>query len=76
MKSDTPTPTCPVKIRLLADYERATLAYSNKVSELKEKIGTSSKEDYDALYRMTEALRSDTRKAQRDLQNHAASHGC
>lgn len=76
MTNSANPPPCHEKHRLVDDYERLTIAYSSKVSELRERIGKSTKQEYEALYRMTEALRHDVRNAQMELENHIAAHGC
>jgi hypothetical protein len=67
---------CSEKLRLVSAYERATRAYSDAVANLQRIMGTSSKVDYDAQYRMTEALRLDAMKAQEALQEHVGMHEC
>jgi hypothetical protein len=67
---------CPEKARLVAAYDRATWAYSNAVAELQRTMGTLSKFDYDAQYRMIEALRHDAMAAQKSLEEHVSAHGC
>lgn len=67
---------CTEKTRLLGIYQQATVKYSQAVAQLNQSIGTSSKADYDALYRMTEALRLDAVKVKEDLDEHVAEHHC
>jgi hypothetical protein len=67
---------CPDKKRLLDAYQYVTQKYSAAVAQLNQKMGTSSKADYDALYRMTEALRQDAADAQQDLERHIGTHRC
>jgi hypothetical protein len=67
---------CETKTSLLARYRSAAKTYSDKLAELQRVMGTSSKADYDAFYRMTEALRIDARGAQQKLEQHVADHGC
>jgi hypothetical protein len=67
---------CSEKSKLVSAYERATRAYSDAVANLQRIMGTSPKADYDAQYRMTEALRLDAMKVQETLQKHVAMHGC
>jgi hypothetical protein len=68
--------SCLEKTRLLEEYEAAIFAYSTKVSELKQRIGTSSKETYQSLYRSIEQLRDIGRRAQQALESHIDTHGC
>jgi hypothetical protein len=58
--------TCPEKMKLFDAYQKATRAHSEAVARLHRTMGTSSKADYEVLYRMTEALRTDA----------VAKHGC
>jgi hypothetical protein len=67
---------CFEKIKLLNAYQCATESYSRSVLELSQTIGILSRPDYDALYRMTEALRYDATAAGDVLNAHVADHGC
>ena len=67
---------CEHKTRLLALYEQAARAYSDAVGKLNRIIGVSLKTEYEAQYRMAEALRHDALAAQKNLEEHVASHGC
>ena len=67
---------CQDKLRLVALYEQATRAYSDAVGQLNRIMGISSRTDYEAHYRMTEALRLDALTAQKNLEAHIALHGC
>jgi len=67
---------CSDKAALLAAYQQATRAYSESVANLRRIMGTSSRADYDAQFRMTEALRMDAGETLRDLEKHVADHGC
>ena len=68
--------TCEQKTRLVASYEQAARAYSDAVGNLNGIIGISSRTEYEAQYRMVEALRHDAVVAQKNLEEHIASHGC
>ena len=67
---------CEKKRRLLESYQQAAQEHSDAVTELNGKIGRSSKADYDALYRKTEALRMDMAEAKESLDRHVAEHHC
>ena len=67
---------CEDKRKLLEAYQYLTEKYSSVVTDLQRKMGTLSKPEYDALYRMTEALRLEVMRAQGDLQDHVQAHGC
>jgi len=76
MNRDRIPSTCLEKLRLLNEYNKLATAYSRKVSELNEKIGTSTKGEYDAMYRVTEALRQSVDHAKKALESHIEAHGC
>jgi hypothetical protein len=67
---------CEQKRSLLEAYQYVTEKYSAGVTELQRTMGTLSKTEYDALYRMTEALRHDAMRTQGDLQDHVRAHRC
>jgi hypothetical protein len=67
---------CPEKARLIAEYQKTTQEYSEAVAQLQRIMGVSLKTDYEAQYRMTEALRHDSIKAREELEQHIAIHGC
>ncbi len=67
---------CKAKQRLLEDYQCVTEKYSVAVTELRRTMGTLSKADYQALYRMTEALRHEVMAAQEKLDSHVTDHRC
>jgi len=69
-------PICKEKASLVATYEEATRAHSEKLADLMRTMGTSSKEQYEAHYRMTEALRDEARMAREALEQHVKEHGC
>jgi hypothetical protein len=74
--SGLPTMLCEEKVRLLEAYQYVTQQYSAALTELQQKMGTLSKADYDALYRMTEALRQDSMLAQERYKTHIITHRC
>ena len=67
---------CEEKRRLVETYQYVTERYSAAVTELRRDMGTLSKADYDALYRMTEALRDDVMQTQGNLQDQVRAHRC
>ena len=67
---------CLEKTALLAAYEKATRAYSEAVTKLRQITGISQKADYEAQYRMAEAFRIDARTAHEALERHVAAHRC
>jgi hypothetical protein len=62
--------------RLFNAYRNAIKAHSESVSDLQRKMGTSSKADYEAMYRKTETLSHEAAKAKDALDKHVAAHGC
>ena len=67
---------CEEKRRLLEAYQQVTERYSAAVTQLNRRMGTVSKADYDALYRMTEMLHADVTRAQGELNSHVMAHHC
>jgi hypothetical protein len=68
--------TCDEKTRLLRQYDDATLAFSNAVQELRRKIGTSQKEEYERLERISNEVRVKSEQARLALEQHIAGHRC
>jgi len=67
---------CEEKNRLVAQYEAATTNFSEAVAELRKKMGTSTKEEYQRLERATNEARVKSEQARLALEQHAAKHGC
>jgi hypothetical protein len=68
--------TCDEKTRLLRQYDDATLAFSNAVQELRRKIGTSPKEEYERLERLSSEARVKSEQTRLALEQHIATHRC
>jgi hypothetical protein len=68
--------TCDEKRRLLRQYDDATLAFSNAVQELRRRIGTSAKDDYERLERVSNEARVGSEQTRLALQQHIAVHRC
>ena len=49
--------SCDVKVRLTFQYEEATALFSEAVTELRQKFGISTKEDYEQLGRTANEAR-------------------
>ena len=64
--------TCDEKRRLLGQYDDATLAFSNAVQELRRKIGTSPKDEYERLERISSEARVKSEQARLALEQHVA----
>ena len=67
---------CEEKRRLLEIYQRVTTTYAAAVTKLHVNMGTSSKADYDDVYRSTESLHADVTRAQGQLNSHVGEHRC
>jgi hypothetical protein len=68
--------TCVEKSRLLRQYDVATLAFSKAVQELRRKIGTSPKEEYERLERISSEARVKSEQTRLALEQHIATHRC
>jgi hypothetical protein len=71
-----PKESCPTKTALLADWQKATVAYSKAVSELLRRIGTVSTTEYEKLSQNAEAARKRSLEAKANLEVHGRVHGC
>ena len=67
---------CEVKFNLISDYEAATALFSEAVTELRRKIGTSTKEEYDRLAWAANDARVKSEQARLALEHHVAEHRC
>jgi hypothetical protein len=67
---------CGEKVRLTSEYQAATETFSKSVNELQDRIGTSSKPEYDQLLRVSEEWRVRSEQARLALEQHRAAHGC
>ena len=57
-------------------YQAETQSYSAAVATLNDRIGRSSKIEYDAIYTMAEDARIRAENARESLERHATEHGC
>jgi hypothetical protein len=67
---------CEDKTRLIAEYQEATAKFFSAVTELKDRLGKSSKDEYQRLQRRSEDGRVTSEQARLVLEQHIASHGC
>ena len=67
---------CEEKDRLLAEYSRASVAFSDAVATLQRKTGTSTRPEYETLRRAADDARMKSEQARLALEGHAAMHGC
>lgn len=68
--------TCDAKMRLVAEYDAATAVFSEAVAELRRKIGTSTKQQYEQLGRLANEARVKSEQARLALEQHTADHHC
>jgi hypothetical protein len=67
---------CEEKARLAKEYYDATLAFSNAVRELRMKIGTSPRDEYQRLERISNEARVKSEQTRLVLEQHIAVHRC
>jgi hypothetical protein len=67
---------CEEKTRLALEYESATSAFSEAVTELHRRIGTSPKEEYERLERISTEARVKSEQARLALEQHISTHRC
>jgi hypothetical protein len=67
---------CEEKARLAMEYEAATSAFSEAVTELHRKIGTYPKEEYKKLERISTEARVKSEQARLALEQHISTHRC
>lgn len=68
--------SCEEKVRLAMEYETATSRFSEAVRELRIKMGTSPKDEYDRLERASNEARVRSEQARLALEQHTAAHRC
>ena len=68
--------SCEEKIRLAMEYETATSKFSEAVRELRLRMGTSPKDEYDRLERASNEARVRSEQARLALEQHTAAHRC
>ena len=67
---------CEEKGRLALEYQEATEKFCQAVTELQEKLGKSSQEEYQRLKRVSEEWRVRSEQARLALEQHVAAHRC
>ena len=60
----------------MSEYEAATGKFSSAVTELRHKMGTVLKAEYDRLDRAANEARVKSEQARLALEEHIAAHGC
>ena len=68
--------SCEEKARLLREYDDATLAFSNAVQELRRKIGTTPKAEYERFDRISSEARVRSEQTRLALEQHIGAHRC
>jgi hypothetical protein len=68
--------SCEEKAALVREYDDSTLAFSNAVQEFRRKIGTSPKDEYRRLERISNEARVKSEQARLALEQHIATHRC
>jgi hypothetical protein len=68
--------SCDRKVRLTSEYEAATALFFEAVTELRRKIGISTREDYEQLGRRANDARVKSEQARLALEQHVAEHRC
>lgn len=67
---------CGELVHLLAQYDETTAAYSNLVSDLRQRLGALSTSEFEVLYRKTRQAQQTARTAMEALERHRADHKC
>ncbi|HVU46747.1 MAG TPA: hypothetical protein VHD85_11510 [Terracidiphilus sp.] len=65
-----------MKVQLGSEYEAAAVVFSKAVAELRRKIGTSTKEEYEQFGRLANDARVKSEQARLALEEHTAEHCC
>ncbi len=68
--------TCEEKSRLVANYEEETTKFLEAVKEVRRKMGTSPKEEYERLDRVANEARVRSEQARLAVEEHVAAHRC
>jgi len=76
MKPDDSALMCEEKRRLLVTYEATTQAYFRAMNDLRGKMGTSPKAEYDQLFKATEEAHARSETARAALLEHIREHKC
>jgi hypothetical protein len=67
---------CEERAALVAAHERASKAYSDAVTNLSRRMGTSSKQEFEGLRGAAETARRASTDALKALDGHIAQHKC
>jgi hypothetical protein len=67
---------CEKKSRLATEYEASTMKFSEAVTQLRKKMGTSAREEHRRLDRAANEARVNSEQARLALEQHIAAHRC
>jgi hypothetical protein len=67
---------CAEKERLVEEYHRAAVVYSQAIITLNRQRAQSSQSEYDRLRRAADDASTKCKEARHALANHMAEHGC
>ena len=67
---------CEEKSRLATEYEASTMKFSEAVTELRKKMGTSAREEYQRLDRAANEARVKSEQGRLALEQHIAAYRC
>lgn len=67
---------CAEKRRLVSEYEAATSLFSEAVTLLHQRMGTSAKEEFERLNHIANEARVRSERARLAVEEHASSHNC
>jgi hypothetical protein len=67
---------CEEKARLVREFKEATVAFSEAVKELRRRMGTSPKEEYERLQQIANEARLKSEQAKFSLEQHIDTDGC
>lgn len=67
---------CAEKMRLATEYEQATARFAETVRDLQQRMGTSTKSEYELLRVASDEARVASENARLALERHVVSHQC
>ena len=69
-------PQCSDKRRLLEAYQKSTTEFADRLTALNDRIGTSTKTEYEPLRHSVDEARVASEHARLELERHIQEHGC
>ena len=67
---------CTIKTRLVTEYEAETKKFAASITELQQKVGTSTKAEYTRLQLLVDEARVKSEQSRLSLERHVAEHKC